>query len=322
MPPEALNLYHPALRGPSEAKTVIDTGYTALVAAYRTMVSLPSWPDYEPTRDVPLVTGTMKTLLGSLDRGILSDVGEGVFTVARDRSRLADEGLITEKASMAKLLENDDSKHTTMLLLHSMPKHLIRAVIYGVTAVMSMVPPGVEGHLSTCTYLFDGPGAYVVSIAVRGRGGKWLKGEELRRIIELLQKYRDAAKVYDNKDKRNTPEERELVNFAYDVDRVYNTHAKQGEAGYMYSDANDGKAASFINGLKSLLQEADDDVPISQAPTYVGCSKSSIQTRIANHTPQTRWHSGKANYIWWLTMSCMRIMNLEPNVVAVPAIRT
>lgn len=286
------------------------------------MVNLPSGPDYEPTHDVPLVTDTMKSFLATIDRGILSDLSEAVIDAAKDRSRLAHEGVVAEKASTARLVEDEDSQHTMMMLVHSMPKHLIRAVVLGVTAVMRSVPFDVPGHLAKHIYIVDGPGAYVVSIAVEGREGKWLTGKELRGLIKLLDKYRDAAQLRANQHSQHTAEERKLLAFARDVDRFYVNSSQIDGASYISNGKSSEKLASFTHGLKSLLRGAAEDVALCQAPNYVGCSTTSIKIRTASHTPKANWYINKGNYVWWLTMSCMRMMNLEPEVFAVPAIRT
>lgn len=150
-------------------------------------IHLPVTPLFEPTSDVPIVTDTMKHLLEHLDEDMcLADMMDFLEFIAKGKKDDAEEKKSQEKSSMTRILKETEM---AMQLLHSIPKHLIRAAILGITGLMGQVPSTVEGHLARDIYAFDGPGTYIATIAVGGRHGKFLTGKELDELIGLLRDY-------------------------------------------------------------------------------------------------------------------------------------
>ncbi|RYP16716.1 hypothetical protein DL765_004952 [Monosporascus sp. GIB2] len=252
------------------------------------MVDIPEGPDYEPTDAVPVVTPQMRTLLRGLDRGSLFDVALTIRKIAEANR---------DMSCMKHVAKDEKTWLEATFLLHSAPKTLHRAVILRTAAMQSRLPPGDPRRLASDIYHRDGPGTYVATIAVSRRDGMWLTGKELQRLVDLVERYLDAARSSERLDDGVAPKTQRTKDLA-------------------------GKIESLVAGLKDLGRAAKDDVPIASPPCYVGCSRRAPRAGADNHKPHAGWHAKKGNQAWWLVMSCMKFMGLDPDVVVVPYLRT
>ncbi|RYO86224.1 hypothetical protein DL766_004349 [Monosporascus sp. MC13-8B] len=279
------------------------------------MVNIPEGPDYEPTDAVPVVTPQMKMLLRRLDRGCLYDLALGMKEIAEANR---------DMSCIRHVAKDEDTWLDATRPLHGAPKKLHRAVILHTVAMQSRLPPGDPGRIALDIYHGDGPGTYVPTITVSRRNGMWLTGMELRELVDLVERYLAAERSGGRLSDGAVPtmqRAKQLARFAAEIDSVY------GRAQYPWTamirrPRTRGKVESLVAGLKDLGRAAKDDIPIASPPCYVGCSRQATRARADNHKPHAGWHPKKGNQAWWLVMSCMKFMGLDPDVIVVPYLRT
>ncbi|KAK7960689.1 hypothetical protein PG988_011903 [Apiospora saccharicola] len=286
------------------------------------MVKWPSAPEYLPTRDVPIVTEDMRLYLKILDEGNLSDLTFALDDISKSREKMAEGIRKHERRCLQKLHAGHNMNRVVMPLIHSMPRHLIRAIVLGVTGPMRRADKGQSGLIHLNTYANDGPGCYVATMAVAGRGGRWLTGRELSELARLLEKYLDAEESYRllQRGAKATTKQVALGKFAKKVDRVYSSNPKPMMTLYVPKEKNRGKIEGLIRTLRSLAEGAHPKRAVSQAPAYVGCTKKTIEGRTRTYFPSSGY-PGRGNYGWWLVMSCMELMELPPDIIITPAVR-
>ncbi|RYP20865.1 hypothetical protein DL767_009371 [Monosporascus sp. MG133] len=279
------------------------------------MVDIPEGPDYEPTDAVPVVTPQMRLLLRGLDKGSLFDVALAIRKTAEANR---------DVGCMKHIAKDEKTWFEATFLLHSVPKTLHRAVILRTVTMQSRLPPGDLRRIALDIYHGDGPGTHVAAIAVSRRNGMWLTGKELEWLIDMVEQYLAAARSSERLDDGVAPttqRTKDLARFARDIDGIYG-RAQYPRTTMIRRPRARAKVESLVAGLKDLGRAAKDDVPIASPPCYVGYSRQATRAHADKHKPDAGWHSKKANQAWWLVMSCMKFMGLDPDVVVVPYLRT
>ncbi|KAI0864516.1 hypothetical protein F4860DRAFT_529130 [Xylaria cubensis] len=275
---------------------------------------IPEGPEYQPTRDVPIVTPVMKALLAAVDHGTTMDLSNIVMKVAEIEHRSG-----RRSKHMEAFLKASEVCYT---LISSMPRNVIKAVVLGVVATASdcLCPPHHPLHIKMDTYACDGPGTYVANIAVRGRHGRGYTRHELQKIIETMKSYVMASSELSNNGQSIT-EPVELAEIAYAIDNVYGT-ATRGKLAFIQNDNQRRNIEALIATLVLLANGAGSRTGIAQLPAYYGCSSNSVVARGLFHRPKQHWKQGVGNYTHWLLMSIMKMQGLEPDVRVTPVIRT
>ncbi|KAI0019959.1 hypothetical protein F4780DRAFT_744760 [Xylariomycetidae sp. FL0641] len=285
------------------------------------IIQLPGPPHYEPTDDVPIVTEEMAQLLQRLDHDTLVDVSMYILSIAK--------GLVRE-ANLPKcfrdLVQDEEARSPNwMLLVHSMPKERIRSTILGVSASLGRLPERHPQYLERDVYRLDGPGTYVVNVAVSGRQGRGMTGRELMTLTANLAKYITAydltCDLHDHGMRQLTADEDSLMSLAEEVDRAY-TAPVRGRTAMLNSVGQRAKVRSMLKRLREMQQRAKPDVPMAQLIGYYGCSRESTEERSHHHQPRKGWDPNKSNYAYWLFMSLMSYQGLDPEAVVTPVIRT
>ncbi|KAK8050996.1 hypothetical protein PG993_002381 [Apiospora rasikravindrae] len=262
---------------------------------------LPTGLDFEPTEGVPLADDAVRTKLQHMDKGCMGDLWYHLMNQAREKMILVEDGVFKDRSSMKRLLRNDKKGHSvSRMLLYSIPKKLLSDVFLGKFSHQAKLPEDDPLSIDCGIYHRDGPGAYVVTIAVEGRKGAWLTGAELQMQIEKIDLYLKADE-----------EQTDMIEYTRRIDRYY---CKDGCVAPVYTavDQARGKIEQFRRSLARLASLAKAETPLVQAPCYVGCSSDATRKRNEKHFPDTNWTRNKGNYTWWLTLSCMRDMVLEP----------
>ncbi|KAI1083909.1 hypothetical protein F5B20DRAFT_357654 [Whalleya microplaca] len=293
-------------------------------------IRFPQAPDYEPTVDVPLVTAEMRAMLKILYEGNMYDLGLHVLDRAEDRYRRSTTGELRELASMKQLVEDNAAAKTWVEIIHSMPKELVRAIVLKTTAAQAGLDKHDAAYLRRDIYHRDGPGTYVAVIAVINRKGRWLTGTELRRLIERLERYLEAEQSYRALPRGangavTEPTTQEAIELGEYVARIDGHYAKARYPKPMFIENDEQKRVKverLIAALRRFLCGARDDVPLAQAPDYVGCSRTLVADSTENHMTRTGWHADKRNHTYWLVLSCMKDMGLVPEVVTTRAAMT
>ncbi|KAK8085854.1 hypothetical protein PG997_007125 [Apiospora hydei] len=259
----------------------------------------------------------------------------------RDRQSL----ILVDREVDAMLHEDELSTSSTFHLLHTVHPRVLRSVCMGTVAY--------EFHDQQSSVWSDvhseqGPGAYVVGIAVHGRAGKFLTATETHALINVLQTYLAgcaawAAREDDFYGELNQQQNHDLT-WAMEIDnqcppagRVapsseMQSEIKQGDGRETEEDVShrvhrprfSGSGRNMTTGIhaliamfqRRLMHGADPNEPQIQSPLLVG-SSNDLQTRKQDYRPNvTRFHSDAHLYV--LLMSCIKFMGLEPQEVFVP----
>ncbi|KAK6852856.1 hypothetical protein PG995_011407 [Apiospora arundinis] len=158
----------------------------------------------------------------------------------------------------------------------------------------------------------DAPNIYVATIVVKGRKGAWLNGNELNQLLKKLELYHEALEDYEaRKGKANpaalTDHQMKLIKFVNRIDGYYFSTASDAPVYYVSN-----RIKEFMDGLSPLTKfPTDYNTPLIQAPCYVG-----VASNAAFNTGDPKVPTRK-NWLWWLTMSCMWDMHLEPAIAKV-----
>ncbi|KAI1772024.1 hypothetical protein F4818DRAFT_427394 [Hypoxylon cercidicola] len=282
-------------------------------------VNIPTYPEFAPAEDVPWIEEEQREMLRLLDR-------EPLVSLSRFLQRKAKESVLPASAwrpaTMRKLLIDEDKAE---LLLHSVPKILLRGLAMGILGWQARLHPPHPLAISQPIYADDGPGTYVATMGILGRDGRGPSANEWVTVCEKIEAYIEASEVLD----RTPPAQRtaamnKLVLDARRIDRIY-AHSDSGSrlafVGHIKSASNEtDKWRVLIRTLRGFRDKAPDpDKPLLQTPSYVGCARDSIVHRSSSHCPQKGYQKG--NEGWWLTMSCLMDMGLVPDVHIVHAVR-
>ncbi|KAK7997562.1 hypothetical protein PG989_005602 [Apiospora arundinis] len=185
-----------------------------------------------------------------------------------------------------------------------MPKHLISVIALGAVGYQTELP--ASDHLRVERNMYQ--------------------GDELRELIGKVDLYLEAGKVYHDHSSLKTPaqrrrREKKLIEY---TKRVYGRYYRQGSEALVYTLGDNARPEieSLRRKIQQLASLARPQIPLIQAPCYVGCSSDATMKRSEVHHPHNLWSPRKKGYCWWLTPSCIRDMNVVPEVIAVTALRT
>ncbi|XXH03225.1 hypothetical protein Hte_009623 [Hypoxylon texense] len=185
------------------------------------------------------------------------------------------------------------------VLLHSIPKDLLRSLILGTVAFEAQrLAPRLP------CYNAEGPGAYAATMAIEGRN--------------------DAFKAW--KIHRGNPQSAShkiLRDFAEDVDNQYGKRDanKPNELRFI-RESSVWKVEALIQSLERRCHTSISGSDMTRqvaSPLYVGCSKN-IVTRAPAYQPRNGLKN--ANKLWGLVCCLLNSMGKPPSVNVVPIIRT
>ncbi|KAI0169913.1 hypothetical protein GGR52DRAFT_573962 [Hypoxylon sp. FL1284] len=239
-------------------------------------VKIPSYPGYEPTEDVPWLDEDQRHMFRLLDREPIISLCEYIQKTASDCQG-------TEFGR-------------DML-------HALAGLVLGTLGWQARLPSSHPLSLPQPIYNSDGPGTYVATIAIEGRGGKGLSADEYTTIADKIQACVEAHdEMISINCSRYTPAMTQKLEDARRIDRIYPPSVPRND------------------DIPSLPRKAKNiHAPLAQSISYVGSAVRSIESQSIKREPQHRFEFDDCT--WWMTMSCIRDMNLVPDVVVVPAVR-
>ncbi|KAI1770588.1 hypothetical protein F4818DRAFT_446003 [Hypoxylon cercidicola] len=277
----------------------------------------PTYP-LGPDALIPLLIGRRLEMFKALEENDSYYELSLLFTDMADDLRAMGHITGASGAELKILGDRTLNNRSMFMLLHSIPKDLLRSVILGTTAFEMLQ------SRRPARYSLHGPGAYVVSMAIEGRGGKWLCRREIEQLIGLLQRYLDAFEAWKNH--RGIPtsdEDKELNLFAKEIDTQYGRRDPKKQLDMRFiRDSSVWKLEDFIASLKRRCDPSLPDSDIVRqisSPLYTGCSKS-MKTRVTVYDPSNGLKN--VNDLWALVCSVLSSMGKYPKAVVVPVIRT
>ncbi|CAJ0552183.1 Ff.00g061620.m01.CDS01 [Fusarium sp. VM40] len=272
------------------------------------------------TAEMPMPGGeTQLRLLRVMDNNNpIYQICQELPLLAKELRKEKDAAISTSR--MCEDLEKDNLHGWPMVvLLLSMSQSAIKSIIGGTVAF--------DANKSDCWYDqpssgIKGAGIYVIGLARKNSGGKFLNGAELRDLINGLEQYIRGAKVINSSSNVGlSAQQLEDKKWTMKVDGIYR------QAG----DPTDGSVAQFIkkNGEKSIQElvtsfkrrvtnlDTTNTVRQIQSPLYVGCSID-LNTRVNNYYRNLR----DTNKPLCLTVSVLEALNLKMDIIIKIALRT
>ncbi|KAI1375739.1 hypothetical protein F4677DRAFT_445903 [Hypoxylon crocopeplum] len=252
-----------------------------------------------PSERVPLLTSRRLEMFRALeDNPSYYELSSMLPALADDIETLGQDLSATAAAAAQIRADPTQNRREMCVLLHAIPKDLLRSLILGTVAFDFSQSP------KPASYAVDGPGAYVAAMTISGRSGKWLSRNEIAELIQKLDKYVAAYEAW----KTHCGQPKGAI------DTDLDSYAKMVDSQYGARDANKTEELRFAN---------DDAVakirPFTSSPLYVGCSKD-MGTLTTAFDPNNGL--GDTNKLWSLVCSVLQFIGKTPLVVVVPVIRT
>ncbi|KAI1138011.1 hypothetical protein F5Y05DRAFT_418922 [Hypoxylon sp. FL0543] len=272
-----------------------------------------------PDEQVPLLTGRRLEMFQALEEHDSYYELSLIFpSLADDVVELAKNIPGSNKAELEILADRHSNERAMFMLLHAIPKDLLKSLILGTVAfdfLSSTTPPK---H-----YDSEGAGAYVAAMAIEGRNGKWLSRIDVRDLRKNLNKYIRAYLAWKtHRGNPSKPDHVELCAFARNVDNQFGSReASKPEDMRFINDDSIMKINSFI---RSLDRRSDPSLPGSDlvyqisSPLYVGCAKN-MKNRATVYQPESGLK--QANKLWSLVCCMLGYMGKTPIVKVVPVVR-
>ncbi|KAJ3531045.1 hypothetical protein NM208_g9052 [Fusarium decemcellulare] len=159
-------------------------------------------------------------------------------------------------------------------------------------------------------YDANGPGIYLVGLAVEGRRGMFLSRNEIEDLRRRLQRYCDGYQALVRQDNSHQSD----INFVKQTDRALGTPPSGRQARFIDNRQELERALVFRERLGSRCNmhlDPTGDVIQIQSPLYVGCSDK-LQNRTKDYLVK---NPTGVNKLLTLTMSLIKGMGLTPKPV-------
>ncbi|RYC57338.1 hypothetical protein CHU98_g8875 [Xylaria longipes] len=275
-----------------------------------------------PSAEMPIMPMDVSRLVGRLDRG---DTMTALYTDMMTHSMvdcIGDKEWFGEHAS------------DMLDLFHSMSRPLLRSLL-----TKTLGPDLYSKDIFSVdnwknVYDIDGPGAYAMFSYVRGRKGMWLCANEIREVVSLMTDYKEAVNVCIRRREDDvygcsqlTDEEKRVLERAMEIDDAERTNKQNLTLDNLdrFSPRFESKStgSGFIAQLIAMLERRclpnrDPAVWQMQSPLMVG-SAGNMKGRTIDHFPDNPLSNTPKT--WGLLLSCMRVMEVEYEVQAVPLFR-
>ncbi|KAM0429209.1 hypothetical protein ACHAQK_011254 [Fusarium lateritium] len=206
-----------------------------------------------------------------------------------------------------------------VVLLLSMSQGAIKSIVGGTVAFDANQ---IDRWYDLPSNGIKGAGIYVIGLARKNSGGKFLNGAELRQLIDGLEQYLRGAKVINSYNKVELSDQQlKDKKWVMEVDSI---HHQQG-------DPTDGSVAQFLNGKhdeKSIQEliasfkrretnlDSTNAVRQIQSPLYVGSSLD-LNKRENNYYRNLR----EMNRPLCLTVSILEALNLKMDIIIKTVLR-
>ncbi|KAI0020916.1 hypothetical protein F4780DRAFT_321428 [Xylariomycetidae sp. FL0641] len=225
-----------------------------------------------------------------------------------------------EKVEMARNALQGDAKYRRMfMLLHTIPRPLLEAIIMGTVAHSALNQP----QQTLPCYKGEGPGAYVAAMSIKGRAGYFTNALENH---ELIRGMRDYCEAYEHQVKgvvglRAT----RLRAAANSVDSQFGRRSDPTRLSWITNT----HACRRVRLMIDRLREKNDDIRNTgksllhhhmQGPLMVGCSNE-LSLRMPQHDPADPTQLTGTTYTWALMLCVLKKLNLDPVVTVIPVVR-
>lgn len=230
---------------------------------------------------------------------------------------------------MIRAVEGDLEEKEMRLLLHSIPRPVLRSLVMR-TLAYDFWEKDTERRRNML-YDFEGPGVYVMSLSIEGRHGEGWSIEENNQLLTALMHYGKAIeaceKRYVTDDWGNSQFDDETIkslNVAMKIDKQYaESDVWDGETYPMprFASTSNTDKSKHVRELFHLLETSrnvagwDRNANSLQSVCMVGNSDD-VEKQKQSHsligsltnTPHT----------WGLLVSCLRYIGLEPEETCIP----
>ena len=249
--------------------------------------------------EMPMPGGnTQRRLLKALQQDSLYRLAREIPHLARELQGLAG---FTTKRTVQALSSDSKNNWEAVMLLHSMPRSVLQAVIRG-TVAHDTYSNAVEWYKEPSENDGKVPGVYVVGLRRDGNSGKFLSAVETEALIRSLNDYAQGAAVLnrltppsswtpaalalvqwvDRVDGQSQPNAIPSVTLARDADAARQKKEPFTWPTALFAELVKDLALSFKKRLLPNLARADRMVRQIQSPLYVGCS-TDLRSRMTKY---------------------------------------
>lgn len=331
--PPTLNAAYHLQRLSFQAKSIITT---SSLTRFLSNSSSEMAVSYVPTAEMPLMKGVRAALVQAVldEKKSLFEVTLMLGDVVKDLEK----DTLGKNVAIKKTVESFNEEVPLMhmaSLLHYMNAKLLRSVIAGTLAYDLCQDRDLDKN---CQYNDNATaGTYVVSLSIKGRQGRFLNIQELRKLTNLVKQYTQSAEIWNKNGKvwdKHNFQHLQAMRFIEGVD----SKAAQADPDGQPQFGPNGAAIDKLWELASMfgrrvivgldVQNQGQTCQI-QAPVMVGCTSETIAKWAKAHYPQLT----EANPLvpaasslrsttktWALTLSLLHYMDLEPVIVHVAAL--
>ncbi|KAI0199128.1 hypothetical protein F4808DRAFT_471818 [Astrocystis sublimbata] len=152
-------------------------------------VTLPDFPDFKPTAEVPWITQGQRDLLRNLHDGMpLRFVSMMIEKRARDALLPGNPDPGMAPSIACRILNDVEGLD---VLLHSIPREHIRAMVMGTLGWRISLNTGTQA-LPLSPYKRNGPGTHIAYMGIQGRHDRGLSGNEYKVLADKIESYLEA----------------------------------------------------------------------------------------------------------------------------------
>ncbi|KAI1086797.1 hypothetical protein F5B19DRAFT_111529 [Rostrohypoxylon terebratum] len=285
----------------------------------------------------PLMTPLQTKLVAQIDEGLSY---KEMMPTIREMAEAIGGGGVIPVAKIASSFRDEGQRMSS--LLHSIPRPLLRSIV--TRTVSRDWGTAVKPEM---LYSRDGPGAYLGTLSVAGRGGLTWSADECENLVSMIRRYADAVDVmWEARDayggSQLTQDQRDAIDFAARIDSARDPPAESDvdsgggtdtemetqiwqaprELRFSSSGANKSQMARLLADMLDRRQAGvvgdDRKVFPPQSVCMVG-NAGDIERRLHDHKLKNSLR-GSAN-AWGLMVHCLSFMGLEPREVLIPVLK-
>ncbi|KAI1855710.1 hypothetical protein JX265_012155 [Neoarthrinium moseri] len=272
---------------------------------------------------IPLMSGLRLEMYEALEDNVSYYELSLLLTKHAD-ALIAQNGVISQARSAAeKILQDRERKRALSILLHTIPRTLLKSIIVGTVAhdfLNNQNDPPRPVH-----YSGEGGGTYVAAMCIAGRNGSFLNAIEIQELVDALRKYCVGyrfQKVHGASP--ITPQHKAYDQWARGVDSAFGSRpSKAADALWIANDDALKRVELLILSFTQRLHPSrhhgkSKTLYHRQGPLMVGCSKL-LKVRMKQHDPFDPSHLSLTTYTWALTLCLIKAeLHLTPQVVVKP----
>lgn len=227
--------------------------------------------------------------------------------------KLVQSPLVTSAGFTQDQVDNNDCRR----LFHQLSRPLLRSIL--------LQTVGVDNYKMICDPERVG-GVYLAGLYVEKRQGGFMTNREMARLIEKLEKYKEAIEVYDKcvqngRIRQSTRRQKVALELARAADDASKGSVSLPFARPLFEGSGEStqQRTEAVEKLIDMLRRRQDPVEPHMehecTPMMVRSCKA-LRNGTTSHYPEG--HAENTAKSWGLTMACLKLGGIDVNVVCLP----